>query len=79
MKQKNKSPLTYSFLYQDIKEDTERIKQEIYSLKIDLIKIETGQKYLFWIIGLCSTLTTSIGLGTLWKLFDIVKLLPINN
>ena len=77
--QKNKPPLTYSFLYQDIKQDTEQIKQEIFSLQIGQIKNETGLKYLTWIITLCFGLTITIGLGTLWKLFEIVKLISIPN
>jgi len=63
----------------EIKKDTEQILKSIFSLQVGLIKIETGQNYLIWIMGLCFTLTISIGLGTLWKLFDIIKIISITN
>lgn len=48
---------------------------EIHSIKISLAKIETGQTYLTWMVGICFMLTISIGLGTIWKLFEIVTIM----
>lgn len=55
-------------------DDIKEIKKEIISLKIEIAKIQSGQSYLTWIIGLCFLLTISIGLGTVWKLFEVVRL-----
>jgi len=51
------------------------IKSYISNIQNAITELKTGQTYLLWIIGLLFATGFPMGLGIIWKLFDLAKLI----
>jgi len=59
----------------ELNKQIKEINSILVTIKIGIVEIKTAQKYSIWIIGLLIATIFPMGLGIIWKLFDLAKLI----